>query len=46
MKLAKSILLSNGGQEDLYVLSVGTMMLGTLQVENSLTAKAAALKPV
>jgi hypothetical protein len=46
MKLAKSILLSNGGQEDLYVPSVGTLMPGTLQVENSLTAKAAAFKPV
>jgi hypothetical protein len=46
MKLAKSILLSNGGQKDLYVLSVGTLTPGTLQIENSLTAKAAERKPV
>jgi hypothetical protein len=46
MKLAKSISPSNGGQKDLYVLGVGTLTPGTLQIENSLTAKAAVLKPV
>jgi hypothetical protein len=46
MKLAKNTLLSNGGQKDLYVLSVGMLKPGTLQVENSLTVKAVALKPV
>ena len=42
MKLAKIILLSNSGQNDWYALSVGTLIPGTLPIESSLTAKAAA----
>jgi hypothetical protein len=44
MKLAKSILLSSGGQKDLYVPSVGMVKPGTLQVESFSTAKVVAVK--